>query len=77
MGAQVFIECLLCFCGRDVSDGAEHAAIVVPVDPAEGFPFDLAHGFPRPEAVDDLCLEQADDRFCEGVLRFQTIHWIV
>jgi hypothetical protein len=29
----------------------------------EGLPFDLAHGFPPAEEVDDICLEQADDAF--------------
>ena len=29
---QVCIERLLCFCGRDVSDGAEKAAVVIPID---------------------------------------------
>ena len=53
------MEGLLCFCGCDVSDGAEQAAIVVTVDPAESFPLDVAHGLPRSEAVDDLCLELA------------------
>lgn len=33
------------------------AAIVVPVDPAECFPLDLARGFPRPEAVNGLGFE--------------------
>ncbi len=40
---QVFIECLLCFLWRDVSDGAVQAFGVVPVHPFQGFPFDLAH----------------------------------
>ena len=65
---QICIESLLSFCGCDVSDGFEQAAVVEPFDPSKCFPLDLAHGFPRPKAVDDLCLEQADDRLSEGVI---------
>lgn len=54
------MERLLCFCGRDVSDWAEKSAVVIPVDPLEGFPFDLAHRFPWADLLDDLCFEQAD-----------------
>jgi hypothetical protein len=54
------IERLLCFCGWDVADGAEQPGVVIPIDPFEGFSFDLAHRFPRTNQVDDLGFEQAD-----------------
>ena len=59
---------LLCFCRRDVSDRAEKAAVVIPIDPFEGFPFDLAHRFPWADLVDDLGFEQADDTFGQGIV---------
>lgn len=40
---QGFIEHLLCFLGRDISDGAVQALGVVPIDPFQRFPFKLAH----------------------------------
>jgi len=46
-GVQVCIEGLLCFLWRDISDGAVEALGVVPIDPFQSFPFDLAHRFPR------------------------------
>ncbi len=33
------IEAGFCFGGRDVSDGLEQTAVVEPVDPFKGFPF--------------------------------------
>ena len=36
--------------------------------PFQGFPFDLADGFPRAEVLDDFGLEQSDDAFCGGVV---------
>lgn len=41
---------------------------VVPVDPFQGFPFDLSHRLPWAEEVDDLGLEQADDAFGQSVV---------
>ena len=38
----------------DVSDRAEQAAIVIPIDPFQGFPFDFAHRFPWTDLVDAL-----------------------
>jgi len=35
----VCIECLLSFSWGDVPDGVEQSAIVEPVEPFEGFPF--------------------------------------
>ena len=53
---------------RDISDGAMQAFGVVPVDPFQGFPFDLADGFPRAEEVYDLGFEQADRAFGQCVV---------
>ena len=44
------------------------ARFVIPVDPLESFPFDLADRFPWTEKLDDLGLEQADDAFGKGVI---------
>ena len=41
---------------------------VVPVDPFQGFPFDLSHRLPRPEEVAHLGLEEANDAFGQGVV---------
>ena len=62
-GVHVCIESLLCFERCDIANGAVQALGVVPVHPFQGFPFDLAHGFPRAEEVDDFGLKQADDAF--------------
>ncbi len=51
---HVCIEGLLCFLRCNVIDCAVQAFGVVPVDPFQGFPFNLAHGFPRAEEVDDF-----------------------
>lgn len=53
---------------RDIADGAVQPLRVVPADPFEGFPFDLADRLPRAEEVDDLGLEQSDDAFSQGVV---------
>ena len=53
---------------RDLADGAVQAGVVIPVDPFQGFPFDLTNGLPGVEELDDLGLEQADDAFGEGVV---------
>ena len=65
---QVCIERLLCFCGWDVSDGAKKSAVVIPIDPFQRFPFDLAHRFPWADLVYDLCFEQANHAFGKGVV---------
>ena len=62
-GIQDFVEFLLCFLRRDVSDFAVQAFCVVPVHPFQGFPFDLPDGFPRPHEVNDLGFEQSDCAF--------------
>ena len=54
--------------GWGVADGREQAAVVLPVDPSEGLPLDVAQGAPWAEDVDDLGLEQADDAFGERVV---------
>lgn len=51
---------------RDIANGAVQSLRVVPADPFEGFPFDLADGLPRAEEVDDLGLEQSDDAFSQS-----------
>ena len=43
MCVQGFIEHLLCFVRRDISDGAGKTLGVVPIDPFQRFPFKLAH----------------------------------
>ena len=53
---------------RDVANGAVQTRIVIPVDPFQGFPFDLTDGLPRAEKLDDLGLEQADDAFGQRVV---------
>ena len=68
MSAQVFIEGLLCFLWRDISDCAGEALGVVPVHLFQGFPFDLAHGFPGAQKVDDFCFEQANRAFSQRVI---------
>ena len=60
---QVCVECLLCFVRCNVSDGAVQARFVIPVDPLESFPFDLADRFPWTEKLDDLGLELVLSRF--------------
>jgi len=67
-GIQVCIEGLLCFSRRDVSDGALEALGVVPADPFQCFPFDLADRFPRAEEFDDFGFDQADDAFGQGIV---------
>ena len=56
-GIQVCIEVLLCFFWCDISDRAVQAFCVVPVHPFQGFPFNLAHGFPRAKEVNDFGFE--------------------
>lgn len=54
--------------GRYLANGAVQAGVVIPVDPIQGFPFDLANGFPGAEELDDRGFEQADDAFGEGIV---------
>ena len=65
---QGSVESLLCFVRCDISDGAVQARVVIPVDPFQGFPFDLTSGLPGAEELDDLGLEQADDAFGESIV---------
>ena len=44
------------------------AGVVIPVDPFQGFPLDLANGFPGAEKLDDLGFEQADDAFGQSIV---------
>jgi len=53
--------------GRDIPDGFEQAAGVEPVDPFEGGELDGFERSPRATLMDDLGLEQADDRFGESI----------
>ena len=68
MGGHVFIEGLLCLLGCSVSDGAVEALGVVPANPFQGFPFNLANRFPRAEEGDNLSFKQADDAFGQRVI---------
>ena len=45
-GVQVFVESFLRFIGREISDSTVEALRVVPIDPFQLFPFQLADGFP-------------------------------
>lgn len=62
------MEGLLCFVRGDVPNGAVQPGVVIPVDPFEGFPLDLADGFPGAEELDGLGLEEAHDAFGEGIV---------
>ena len=46
------VESLLCLVWRDVSDSAVQAFGVVPADPFEGFPLDMADGLLGAEEID-------------------------
>ncbi len=67
-GVQVCIECVLQFLWRPVPDRAVQPLVVVPADPVQGFPLNLANRFPCAEELNDFGLEQADDAFCQGVV---------
>jgi len=49
--------------------GCSRRSVATPVDPYQRFPFDGTGGFPWPQPVNDLGLEQADNVFRKGVLR--------
>lgn len=53
---------------RDVADGAVQSGVVIPVDPLQCFPPDLADRFPSAEELDHLGLEQADDAFGQSIV---------
>jgi hypothetical protein len=65
---QVCVERLLCFCGRAVAVRAEQSAVVVPIDPCEGFPFAVRHRFSGVDLADNLGLKEADPAFCQGII---------
>ena len=65
-GVLLPVVCLS-FCGRDVADGLEQAAMVEPVDPFERGQFDSLAGLPGP-AVDHLGFVQAIDRLGQGIV---------
>ena len=44
------------------------ARLVIPIDPFQCFPLDLANRFPRPEELDDLGLEQTDCAFGQSIV---------
>jgi hypothetical protein len=48
-GVQVFVESFLRFSWREISDSTVDAFCVVPIDPFQRFPFQLANGFPGAE----------------------------
>lgn len=60
VSVQGFVECLLCLVRRDVADGAMQAGVVIPVEPFQGFSFDLANGVPRAEELDPLGFEHME-----------------
>jgi len=62
------VEDVLCFLWRDMSDRTVLAFGVVPTDPLQCFPFNLSNRSPRPEEVDHLGLEKADDAFGQGIV---------
>lgn len=62
------MACLLCFSRWDVPDGAAKAAVVLPIDPIEGFRAYLTYRFPRPYLVDSLRFEKVDDAFGDGII---------
>src|SRR6056297_1437170 len=62
------IEVLFGLCWRDVSDGAEQASVVEPVDPAAGGHFQILHVAPRSLAVNQLGFVEAVYGFREGVV---------
>ena len=53
---------------RDVSDWAEAAFIVKPVDPFEGGHFDIAFAFPGSFVFDELGLVQTVDGLGHGIV---------
>lgn len=63
-----FIEVALGIGWRDVPDRPEKAAVVEPFDLFQCFPFHGIGRSPRSKSVDDLGLEQADDRFGQRVV---------
>ena len=65
---QGSVESLLCFVRCDISDGAVRARVVIPVDPFQGFPFDLTNRLPGSKERMTLGLEQADDAFRGGIV---------
>lgn len=54
--------------GRNIADGPEQATIVEPIDPLQDGVFDRLGASPRSSWMNDLGLEQADDRLCERVV---------
>ena len=49
-------------------DGAEQAAVVIPIDPFQRFPLNLTHRFPWTDLVDDFGFEEADDALGQGIV---------
>jgi hypothetical protein len=56
------------FCGRDVPDWLEQAAVVEPVDPFQRGVFDGLEAAPWATTVDDLGLEEAVDRLGQRIV---------
>jgi hypothetical protein len=67
-GLQFGVVAFLGLCGRDVADGLEQAAVVVPVDPFERGELDRLEAAPWPASADDLGLEETVDRLGECVV---------
>jgi hypothetical protein len=53
---------------RDITTGLEETPVVEPVDVLEGGNLDLLDGVPRPTRLDQLRLEQSDDRLGQRVV---------
>ena len=62
------IEVLFSLCWRDVSDGAQQAPVVEPIDPAEGGHFQILHVAPRTLTMNELGFVEPVDRFSQGVV---------
>ena len=59
-GVQVCIECVLQFLWRPVPDRAVQPLVVVPADPVQGFPLNLANRFPCAEELKALFAHRID-----------------
>jgi len=55
------------FSGRHVADRFEQPTVIEPIHPFEGSELDGFERPPRTTPMDDLGLEQADDRFGESI----------
>lgn len=54
--------------GRNVADRSEQSPVVEPIYPLQCRVFDRIGASPRSPSMNDLRLEQPDDRLCEGIV---------